>query len=216
MALPSNQIVKKDTPLNDRPIIAILAQLTPPDKNNSYIAASYIKYLEGSGARVVPIPASMSLEEAEKIFESVNGVLFPGGGIAWYTSGYYHHAKLFFDKAVEANKKGDYFPIWGTCLGFQTLHVVATGNDSIITPNESEDVAMPLNFTDKARSSRLFRGMSDELYKSLATEDITYNHHRFGLRPETYETTELHSMFDILSTNVGTNGNTFISSVEGK
>lgn len=47
---------------NDAPIIGVLAQEISyalnqqwPGKYQSYIAASYIKFLEGSGARVVPI-----------------------------------------------------------------------------------------------------------------------------------------------------------------
>jgi len=46
---------------NDRPIIGVLSQELDdsiatifPDKH-SYIAASYIKYIEGAGARAVPI-----------------------------------------------------------------------------------------------------------------------------------------------------------------
>lgn len=52
-----------DSKINNAPIIGVLAQefddslkkLYPNGPQNSYIAASYIKYLEGSGARVVPI-----------------------------------------------------------------------------------------------------------------------------------------------------------------
>ena len=40
--------------LNDRPIIAVLAQAIEGFKEYSYIAASYVKYLESAGARVVP------------------------------------------------------------------------------------------------------------------------------------------------------------------
>ena len=74
----------------------------------------------------------MSEDEKEKLIEKVNGVLFPGGKTSWFTSGYYRHAKLFFDKAIAANKQRDYFPIMGTCLGFETLQVLAAGDDSSI------------------------------------------------------------------------------------
>lgn len=42
---------------NDAPIIGVMAQesLVPHAKYKSYIAASYIKFVEGSGARAVPI-----------------------------------------------------------------------------------------------------------------------------------------------------------------
>lgn len=47
---------------NNAPIIGVLAQETSwkmeqiwPNKFNSYIAASYVKFVEGGGARAVPI-----------------------------------------------------------------------------------------------------------------------------------------------------------------
>ena len=66
--------------LNNRPIIAVLAQKEhkelPP--NQSYIAASYVKYLESSGARVVPIAHYYTTKQVTEIFKYVNGVFFPG------------------------------------------------------------------------------------------------------------------------------------------
>lgn len=51
-----------DTDLNDTPIVGVLAQEISyhlntkyPDQFESYIAASYVKFVEGAGARVVPI-----------------------------------------------------------------------------------------------------------------------------------------------------------------
>lgn len=48
--------------LNDRPIIGILSQESysvnkyfPEEKYKSYIAASYIKFIESAGARVIPV-----------------------------------------------------------------------------------------------------------------------------------------------------------------
>ena len=37
---------------------------------------------------------------------------------------YYAAAKLMFNWAVEANDRGDVFPLWGTCLGFEFLGAV--------------------------------------------------------------------------------------------
>lgn len=48
--------------LNDRPIIGILSQETfsvnkyfPGENYESYIAASYVKFIESAGARVIPV-----------------------------------------------------------------------------------------------------------------------------------------------------------------
>lgn len=49
-------------PINDEPLIGVLSQEISyyldgkyPGQYNSYIAASYVKFVEGGGARVVPI-----------------------------------------------------------------------------------------------------------------------------------------------------------------
>lgn len=48
-------------PINDEPIIGILAEemttflQSKYEQYHSYIAASYVKFIEGSGARVVPV-----------------------------------------------------------------------------------------------------------------------------------------------------------------
>ncbi|XP_071446441.1 gamma-glutamyl hydrolase-like isoform X2 [Hetaerina americana] len=88
---------------NNRPIIGVLSQeITNPLVKNkysnytSYIAASYVKFLEGAGARVVPIRINLSDDYYENIVNSVNGVLFPGGGINLEDSGYgYLESRLF-------------------------------------------------------------------------------------------------------------------------
>ena len=80
-----------------------------------YIAASYVKYLEMAGARVVPIDFFSTPAQIDSLFDSLNGVLFPGGG-----SPFPETAQYVFDKVVAANDAGDYFPLWGTCMGAAT------------------------------------------------------------------------------------------------
>lgn len=55
-------VQKADEPMNNSPIIGILAQEISwhlnkkwPDTYTSYIAASYVKFVEGAGGRAVPI-----------------------------------------------------------------------------------------------------------------------------------------------------------------
>ena len=58
-----------------------------------------------------------------------------------------------YQLAVEANKNGDNFPIWGTCMGFQTLNVLTNGDASVLSTGfDSEDYAIPLVYTGMART----------------------------------------------------------------
>eukprot|EP00258_Populus_trichocarpa_P033445 XP_024449464.1 gamma-glutamyl hydrolase 2 isoform X2 [Populus trichocarpa] len=90
-----------DTNLNYRPVIGILSH--PGDgasgrlnnaTNASYIAASYVKFVESAGARIIPLIYN---EPREILFEKlnlVNGVLFTGG---WAKTGlYFDTAKAIF------------------------------------------------------------------------------------------------------------------------
>ena len=67
-----------------RPVIGIL---THPSSNetrgHSYIAASYVKWLESGGARVVPILYDLPEASLRTLLESLNGALFTGGEAAF-------------------------------------------------------------------------------------------------------------------------------------
>ena len=90
----SNNIQRDDETenINDRPIIGILAQECQPYLSEelcstSYIAASYVKYIESAGARVVPVLINQAEEYYQTIFDSTNGLLIPGGDVSLVDSG---------------------------------------------------------------------------------------------------------------------------------
>ncbi|XP_032363503.1 gamma-glutamyl hydrolase-like, partial [Etheostoma spectabile] len=128
----------------------VLAQENLPDdqfaRGSSYIAASYVKYLEGAGARVVPIRINRTEQEYTNIFYSINGLLLPGGDVDIQTSQFSRAAKIFYNLSLKANDAGDYFPIWGTCQGFQQLSVL-TANKNLLTLTDTKAVALPLTLT---------------------------------------------------------------------
>lgn len=179
-----------------------------------YIAASYVKYIESAGARVLPIRLDLSDAQYETLFRSINGVLFPGGGANLTHSGYSHVAKIFFNKAIESYDNGDYFPVWGTCLGLEELSILVS-NDNLLTLTNTSSVKLPLNFTRDPRQSRMFRNFPDELLNSLASEKLTANFHKWSLSVKNFtENEKLKKFFNILTIN--TDGKTeFISSMEG-
>uniref|UniRef100_A0A8C9XKR7 folate gamma-glutamyl hydrolase n=1 Tax=Sander lucioperca TaxID=283035 RepID=A0A8C9XKR7_SANLU len=173
--------------------LGVLAQENLPGdqfaRGSSYIAASYVKYLEGAGARVVPIRINRTEQEYTNIFYSINGLLLPGGDVDLQTSQFSQAAKIFYDLALKANDAGDYFPIWGTCQGFQQLSVLTA-------------VALPLTLTPAAQSSRLFRSFPKDLLQSLAEENVTSNFHRWSLSMQNYSrNAKLKRFYKVLSTN---------------
>lgn len=68
------------SPLNSRPVIGVLAQdyYGNVAGKQSFIAASYVKWLESGGARVMPVFVNQSEEYYDEVLNLVNGLLFPG------------------------------------------------------------------------------------------------------------------------------------------
>lgn len=52
----------------------------------------------------------------------------------------------------QANKRGDYFPVWGTCLGFEQLTYL-TSEQALLTRTNTSGVSLPLNLTNGMASS---------------------------------------------------------------
>ncbi len=77
------------------------------------IAASYPKWLESAGARTIPVPYDADDALVDEIFQQVNGFFITGG-----SSPVPNAFRRMWKLAMEANlEHGDYFPLWGTCLG---------------------------------------------------------------------------------------------------
>ncbi|XP_054841164.1 gamma-glutamyl hydrolase [Eublepharis macularius] len=213
LALPSRPAYSD----NARPVLGILAQETDfknfQKYGSSYIAASYVKFIESAGARVVPIRLNLSDEEYSKVFHSINGILYPGGGVNLKTSEFSRVAKIFYKKALEANERGDYFPVWGTCLGHQLLSYLTSG-ENLLTWTNTEDFAFPLNFIKDVKESKMFANFPDDLLQEIASEPVTSNFHFWSLSVQNFTNNQkLRSFYKILTTNV--HGNVeFISTME--
>ena len=179
------------------------------------IAASYVKWLEASGARSIPIPYDATQGQVDDIFAQIDGVLFPGGSGRFLPPAANHIWRL---AQAENSKDGGFFPIWGTCMGFEYLLMLASGKDDILEGGfDAENISLPLQLlrhqSSTNNSSLLYRGME----RLVQTNNITLNNHHFGITPHRFRrNTELTSMFDITSTNQDRQGRHFVSTIEPK
>jgi len=212
--------------MNLRPIIGILDQPSPSDSDcnlvsygKNYIPASYVKLVESSGARVVPIHYDSSKSELESLFNSINGFVLPGGG-SNFTPGtqFYDSAKYLFDLAITANSQGDYFPVIGICQGMEMLSVMMAGSTCKILDYDydAENLSLPLIFNSNSTDSMLWGTAPSHVISSISTQNITFNNHNNGLPPSKYYgNSEIQSYVKIISTNYDRNGKEFVSSYEG-
>ena len=204
---------------NNYPIIGIFTQPYPAvnpscGKECLYLAASYVKFIESAGARVVPISFHATEAELDDLLGKINGVLFPGGGDEFPPS-----AQYTYDKIKAMNDAGDFMPLWGTCMGFQWLLIAQSGDANILDPPsgqlDSYNLSIPLDFTSTFKESQIFSSAPQEITAILATQNVTMNNHHYGIFPDHFDATpELSSFFNVLSTNKDRQGVEFVSMIE--
>ena len=161
--------------INDYPIIGILSvpldsaevpcatvnappHLLREGTAPSCFSSFYVQWVESAGARAIVIPYNANHSTLDRLFASVNGLLFTGGGTDLFFNGtYLQTADYLFQKVLAANRGGDFFPLHGTCMGMQTISILAARNESVLSLHafNSENISWPLNFTEAAYTSRV-------------------------------------------------------------
>lgn len=207
---------------NTKPLIGVLTQPCHECPGRSYVAAGYVKWIEAAGGRAVPIRFYASDDELHRLFKSVNGLVFAGGLTwLWLDAPYVITARKLFNWAVEANDKGDVFPIHGTCLGFQLLQILVSNVSRNYLLVDTDSVSHPttLQFTQEAASSKMFGGLRPDLVAKLGDSayNISIENHMYGVRPAFYDRWPiLKDWYQVLSTTRDRNGTEYVSTIEGK
>lgn len=191
----------------------------PPPTRPPDLAASYVKFVESAGARAVPIQFFWDADKIRSVAQGLNGFLFPGGGASLAAASiFFQAAQTIFDVVLQANDNGEHVPLWGTCLGFETIMILgAGGNQSVLTNGfDSYNLPVPLHFEAGVQGSRMFAGASAQVFSILKSENVTMNNHQAGVTPPTFlQNTNLTSFYRMLSTNYDRAGRQFLSTVEG-
>ncbi len=204
------------------PIILLLTQRSHNTTGGYYVPASYVKWLELAGARVVPVSYYASDAEVDELFAQANGALFPGGGSPAPAA-----ARRLYSRVKQAHAAGDYFPLWGTCDGFEWIMQIAAADDSVLTGGfDAENISLPLNLTAEAESSELLGEASGVFVQGLTPRTsvldalralpLTMNNHVQAVTPADFRSSApLSGSFRLLATNADRNGREFVSMVEG-
>ncbi|KAM1583217.1 hypothetical protein ACFX10_030858 [Malus domestica] len=216
----SSNCTPPDPKINYRPVIGILSH--PGDgasgrlsnaSTASYIAASYVKFVESAGARVIPLIYNEPPDILFQKLDLVNGVLFTGG---WAKSGlYYDVAERIFKKIIENNDAGDHFPLYAICLGFELLAMIISKNKKILESFSAVDAASTLQFTENAViEGTVFQRFPPDLLKKLSTDCLVMQNHKYGISPERLtENENLSSFFKIVTTCTDEDDKVYVSTV---
>ena len=194
------------------------------DYNQTYVAASYVKWLEDGGARSIPIPFDASPSLVEDILGQVDGVLFPGGASSLPSSAISIWEQLHSEKyyyPIEDDVLGDRIPLWGTCLGLEFIIQLAADttekeddysfNREVLEKGyDSTNISLPLLEVNR---TGLYR--PDSVYDIVTRYNVTMNNHHLGISPQRFRNNSgLSKRFDITSINYDRNGKAFVSTIE--
>jgi gamma-glutamyl hydrolase len=196
-----------------RPVIGILSipiDSSMDDVNYSRIDSSYVRWLESAGALVTPILFNSTAERIEEQFHRLSGV-FLTGGMDKPTDypRYFAAASQLYDLSLKHE-----MPMWGTCLGFQSIaDIIADGAD-VLSDVEATNMALPLQFSDYAKESRMFRNATPDIMSLFEENSYTTNWHHYGISPETFATMLAPGGMKMISMNVDENNVPFVSTME--
>lgn len=193
------------------PVIALISH--PFNSTHEFIPNSYIKYLEGGGARTVRLPFTASDDEVKRVIDNTNGVFFIGGEPSLPES-----AITAYNYITDLQDSGIHYPMWGTCLGFQWLTQLIANDTSVLSLDafDSEDLLLPLESVKT--DSRMFTlngpdsdYLSIDLPKLFQEHAVTLNMHTDGITPTVAGNIK---DYNVLSLNSDRNGIQFVSSFE--
>ena len=180
----------------------------------AYIHLSIMRWLESAGITVVAIPPNIGVAEAAAYFEYIQGLfLHPG----WADQpAYAALVRMFLTMAASANGRGGYFPVWGTCQGFQRL-IQFFG--SSLENLQSLRFATGTRFILQAerQDSRILRYASDAQFAHLKHDYVPWFNHEFGISIRAFRASKrLGAAFRVLSTSHDRAGTEYVSMIEGK
>ncbi|CAD8105104.1 unnamed protein product [Paramecium primaurelia] len=215
------------TEINNNVVIGIFTQPSDPDyidypsSQYSYLAASYVKFVEMAGARVVPIPYEADNTILEKYFQGINGIIIPGGASELDTptgpSKFTKAVAYMLNRALQMNEAGEVFPVLGICMGFQTLHYIISGYKTPFLYRVYGENGISHSLENGDRNFSLYKDFDDDTYQAMQTNQYLYYSHNWGVSPDLYKKyPSLDAFFRITGTNQDIKGQTFIASMQGK
>ena len=217
---------------NPRPVIGILSlpNTYASVSAHSEFPASYVKFLEAGGSRVVPIPYDLPPASLASLLAQLNGALFTGGAASFTAEGtrsllftpqgalsqYATTAAAIFNETVRAAERGETWPLWGTCLGFELISVLAAEDSGVLTPGwDSENYTAVVSWAPEAAASRLWASAATRA--AFASQRIALNAHTSGVAPAAFAAApRLASRFTALGLSVDRSGRQFVATMEGK
>jgi gamma-glutamyl hydrolase len=178
----------------------------------SHIMKPYVDWFEERGVRVIPIPYDTT--EHETFFNMVNGLFIPGGetGFIMKNKNFVDSVTKFFELSLA---RDEYFPIWGTCFGFEMLMFLIGGFTKL--KRYPAHGFYPLQITEAGFKSRMFRSFPTSYLHYLEHNKSSNENHEFGISPTDFlQNDHLRRFYNILATSVDDKGKEYVAAIEAK
>ena len=202
----------------DRPLIGIYTQDSPssysriPGSDAEYIAASYAKLVESAGARPVPVSYNLGEEDLVNTLESLDGFVFPGGGMDLsLNKTYAKSAQVVLEYAVKSGR--DDFPVVGICLGFQLISTVVSQTNGVLSAFDSSNLLERPSWVEGNYANSSLSQFYPP-YSALKNLLVFENHH-FGVSLDSFHA-DLSDFFDLLAIGKDRKGSPYVAAVEAK
>lgn len=179
--------------------------------DDHYMETATHTWLTAAGIELVPILPTCTGAEVAAYFDYIHGLyLHPGfaGGTA--SPAVIRLMRTFMTMASEAHKRGDYFPVWGTCFGMHQMMTFVGGLTSLNT-FDSKDYYKRVHGEEE---SRLLKAAPA---KFIHQDYLPWFNHEEGLTVTRFMgSAQLSKTFRILSKTHDRTGKEYVALIEGK
>ena len=216
---------KTSSKKTDKFVIGMVSVPLTPNKKyfkvcgDSYVSSTHIEWIKRKNITVLIIPHDT--KNLKYYFDRIHGLYIPSGG-AFATSqvAYYKVCKSLIKMAIKSNDMGYYFPIWGSCMGFQQMLIVADGMDNVngLLNNFDSYKHYKTNtrITLEGDRSKFIKGIDAKTLRNITKNKSTLHNHMLGISPDKFnKRRQLSAFYKIVSTSNDRKGKEFVNMIEG-
>ena len=153
-------------------------------EQTTYLYKSYVRFIEESGFRWIPISVFEDNNIIIKKLSKINGVLLTGGaekmGEKEKPSLYARVVKQIIEFAKESNKNGINFPILAICMGFEAMLITLTDYKINLKRIINRKISKRIHLKKKAYRSYLSLDFNKQNLDNFNKEKLFYFHHKYG------------------------------------
>ena len=208
-----------DKAISTKPIIGILLKdideenkrSTIPSPTAKYnIGTQFIHYLGPDISDIALIRPDDTPTLIQAKMDSISGVFLTGGTCDIYNidkdtnkrteTTYAKAARIILQYAIQINKRGIHFPVFGLCLGFEAMIALLGEDQNLLEYYDNRNYNANLIYSVPIKESKILSQWGEELCSKLNTDELTINYHWFHTTKERFEANAvLNKLFKVVA-----------------